>query len=399
MHRLNILDPKISEGLHPLWRLAFRPGFLFGAAFAALSLIYWVAVFSGMAPWQGTVSPFWWHGHEMLFGFGLAIAVGFLLTAVQTWTGIPGTEGSRLQWLFGSWLLARLSLLMPFQEAWLVALTADAVFVLLALGEFGSRVLACRQWRNLPPVLLIGALGVLNGFSYALREDPAAVQSLHYGVLNVFALLMVFMGGRVIPFFTARRMGWPPIPNNGWLDRIALLTTVFVVAAVLAQMQEWAPVWQRILYLIAGIANLLRLQEWRGWRTWRQPLLWSLHLSYAFIPLTFLLMALAPESVVAQSHVLHLLAIGAMGGMILAMTARVSLGHTGRPLEISPLIALALACIAAAAVLRGLLPIFEPAWLQPATWLAGGLWTLGFSVFLFYYVPVLLQPRVDGRPG
>ena len=73
-----------------------------------------------------------WHRHEMPFGFGLAIIAGFLLTAVQTWTGQTAPSGNRLMGLAVIWLAARLGwlfnlplpLLLPLEAAFLFAVAA-----------------------------------------------------------------------------------------------------------------------------------------------------------------------------------------------------------------------------------------------------------------------------------
>ncbi|MCZ6831503.1 MAG: NnrS family protein [Gammaproteobacteria bacterium] len=61
-------------------------------------------------------------------------------------------------------------------------------------------------------------------------------------------------------------------------------------------------------------------------------MLWSLHLSYLFIPLGLLGLALVIPDPLASKQVMHLLGIGAVARVILATIARVSLGCTGRPL-------------------------------------------------------------------
>ncbi len=121
-----VLDRRKAMAILPLRRLAFRPFFLAGCVLALLVVPLWLAAFTGrLSAWQPAGGWLAWHRHELLFGFGLAIIAGFLLTAVQTWTAIPGLSGKRLATLALLWLGARL--------AWLV----DAPWPLLTLLELG----------------------------------------------------------------------------------------------------------------------------------------------------------------------------------------------------------------------------------------------------------------------
>ena len=129
------------------------------------------------------------------------------------------------------------------------------------------------------------------------------------------------------------------------------------------------------------------------------PLLWSLHLSYLFIPLGLLGLALVIPDPVASKQLMHLLAIGATAGMILAMIARVALGHTGRPLEVGAGVSACFALLATGALLRSLLPLMWPATTMLSWRLSALCWIAAFAIFLWYYTPILLAARPDGKPG
>lgn len=72
----------------PFLEHPFHPFFLLGAAFAAASVVAWAGMLGQQWSFATAMPPLLWHGHEMLFGFGAAIVVGFVLTAAQNWTGI-----------------------------------------------------------------------------------------------------------------------------------------------------------------------------------------------------------------------------------------------------------------------------------------------------------------------
>jgi len=97
---------------------------------------------------------------------------------------------------------------------------------------------------------------------------------------------------------------------------------------------------------------------------------------------------------------LHTLTVGGIGLIVLAMIARISLGHTGRSLQIGPMVVMAFVALVGAVLLRAVLPMVTPG--APSTLVYGGsiaFWVLGFGAFIFAYLPILTRPRVDGRPG
>jgi uncharacterized protein involved in response to NO len=391
-------QPAAATEIRPLWRLAFRAGFLGAALFAVLGMARWLYWMTRPQVWQGELPPNWWHAHEMIFGFALPVVAGFLLTAVATWTGTQGTRGRRLRLLFGLWLLARLVLWLA--PGWmLLAWLAEMLFIALTMFELGIRVWPCRQWRNMLflPVLLI--LALLDSASYRCVGDLSATTGLHYGAVWMVAALVVIVGGRVTPVFTANRLGLTIEPLPGWLEALAIGSVILVglVRAVLPSLPGGNGL--QLLCVATGLLHLYRLAHWQGWKTREVPLLWSMHLSYLCIPLALLGLALAGDDPIAGKNMMHLLAIGTVGGMILAMMCRVSLGHTGRPLEVPAYLAWAFAAIIAAAVIRSLLPWLAPQ-LTALAWRSSSvLWIFAFSCFLYHYLPVLTRPRTDGKPG
>ncbi|QTF92938.1 NnrS family protein [Halomonas sp. BM-2019] len=387
----------------PVARLAFRPFFLLASLFSVLALVVWFAFWHGdilLRPHGGLM---WWHQHEMIFGFGAAVAVGFLLTAAQNWTGQPSLRGAPLLGLVGLWLAARLLLAFPLGLPAGVLMAVDLAFLPLAALALGRMVAAARQWRNLVfvPILLLMAvanlamhLGVMRGQLPPIREGG------YLGVLLI-ATLMVLLGGRVIPFFTSRRLGRPKPADWTMLERLSLWSIYAVVLLQLAVLLEvelprgllgWT-------MLVAAAANGVRLARWDGLRTLGEPLLWGLHLSYAFIVVGLVMWALALTGVFRVELALHALAIGGIASMMLAMMSRVSLGHTGREIRTLPGIGLGLALMFAGAVLRSPILAMFP---QITHWtynLSILFWCIAYLVFLFHYTVPLLSTRADGKDG
>jgi uncharacterized protein involved in response to NO len=383
-----------SMSMSALWALAFRPGFLLAALFAVLAVARWLLYLNGVTAWNLEINPYWWHGHEMIFGFALPVVAGFLLTAVATWTGTKGTTGWRLQLLFGLWLAARLLLWLAPSLAWLAWL-AETLFLLLIVYELTTRVWSRRQWRNMwfPPLLLV--LATLNAASYSLMEDPEQTAKLHFAAIWLITVFVVIIGGRVTPLFTANGLGLKLPAAPAWLEYSAIVSAIAVALCTLLLPSLDI----RLLCLATGLLHLYRMTLWQGWKSLGEPLLWSMHLSYLCIPLTLFALAATGNDNADYRNLMHLLAIGTVAGMILAMMSRVSLGHTARPLVIPGWLAAAFGMVILAALIRSLLPLLAPG-LTDSAWLWSGLlWILAFSLFLLRNLPILTSPRADGKPG
>lgn len=382
-----------------LWQLAFRPGFLGAASAAVGSMLLWMLVLEGAVSWSPEFPIAWWHAHEMLFGFAIPVVVGFALTAVATWTGTKGTTGARLMLLFAAWLAARLLLLLPLAAALPLAALADTLFIIGAAWELGTRIIGARQARNYAFIPILSLFAGGNLLSYANHDRPEVSVHIHYAILLLFILLIGFVGGRVIPFFTSRRLDFEQPPILPWLDYGALALLLMVVAlAASGSLLEGCGELQ-ILLLVAALAHLLRLCRWQGWRSGAEPLLWSLHLSYLFIPAGLTALALVIPNPVATKNIMHLLGVGAMAGVILSMMARVSLGHTGRPLQAAKLVTGSFALLALGALVRGALPVLLPAATLWSWRISALCWLLAFGGFLICYTCALLTRRPDGKPG
>ncbi|MGK7871014.1 NnrS family protein [Falsiroseomonas sp. E2-1-a20] len=381
----------------------FRPFFLLVGIWAPLGVALWVAALAGLAVPDGPLPLQRWHGHEMLAGFVAAAVIGFLLTAVPNWTGRRDYAGAPLLALLVVFLAGRLVLLpgspLPIGAAAPIALAglpATLLLLLPALIKAGKLRLAG------PPLLV---LGFWTGDVLMLGEAAGwwAGETWRIGQLlmaNMAMMLVGVIGGRIIPSFTLnvlRRTDRPaaPQPLPG-VDRAAILGLLAVVVVDLAAPDGMVA---GGVAAVAALMVALRLSRWHGFRTLGQPILWVLHLAYGFVPLTLATKAVAllAEAPWAQ-HWLHLQGAGALALMILAVSTRATLGHTGRDLVASPATVAAYVLVALAAVVRVFGPGVTSDPLVPLV-VAASFWTLGFGLFLLAYGPILLRPRADGIPG
>ena len=399
---LNIVDKAKEDKVMPLFRLGFRPFFLFASLYAMLCIPIWLWLRTHGQPDLLAVPALWWHVHELLFGFAMAVVMGFVLTAVQNWTGIRGTHSWALAGLFSLWLLPRL--LFWTSAPLPLILAIESLFILGCAVAVAQRVIKTKRWKNLFFVPLFLLAMVINALSYiSINSHPVLDIQLPFtssvlwqAMIWWFALLLSIMGARVIPFFTATKLGVDKPTSHLWLESAANIPLILLF--ILSLIPSLNAQWSAPLLLLAGVFQLIRLYRWQGLKTLHEPLLWSLHLGYAFIPLSLFVMGF--KLFPGFWHVLlHLIAIGSIGGVILAMIARVTMGHTGRNIYQGPNMTWAFSAIACAALVRTFAILWWPQWMNELLWLAGGLWCFAFGLFAFKFGPMLIKPRIDGHPG
>ncbi|MBI2088184.1 MAG: NnrS family protein, partial [Deltaproteobacteria bacterium] len=281
--------------------------------------------------------------------------------------------------------------------AWLIA-TVDLAFLPALAVTLAIPLLSTGQRRNLIFLPLLGALVVadlmvhLELMGYAERSARAGT----FLGLNLVVLLIVIMGGRVIPFFTERTL--PGVVPKRWRT-VEWSSPATVVAFLIAELVLPNSMLAGGVAALAAASNAVRFIGWYTNRFWSVPLLWVLHLGYAWVVAGFGLKALAGLGLVSPQYTVHAFTVGGIGVLTLGMMARVSLGHTGRPLKATTSVAIAFALVNFAAAARGIFPMVFPGWLPHLVAVSGGLWIAAFAVFLAVYTPILTQPRVDGRLG
>lgn len=391
---MQLLDRKRALAIAPFWRLGFRPFFVAGALFAVLAIALWAAALHGLTNPAVPGGMLAWHRHEMPFGFGLAIIAGFLLTAVQTWTGSPGLSGRPLVALFGLWLAARLVWFFHVPLALLIAL--QLAFIGLFIAQMARQLITARQRNNYPILLVLGLLALCQSVTLAglVHGDDSLQRRGALAALWLIAVMLSLIGGRVIPFFTQRGLGRvEAFAAHPRLDRLLLVCGVLVSALFASGHNLQARSWLAVPFIVLSVLHGLRLWRWHLRGVWHVPLLWSLHLAYAWLLLATLGMAAWHLGWLAQPSLAnHALAVGAMGGLILAMMARVSLGHTGRALQPPRAMSWAFGLLNLGALIRVSAG-------SSGLWLAALCWAVAFALFAWYYAPMLCRARVDGHPG
>ena len=377
-----------------LWQLGFRPFYLLASIFAALSIPLWALQFSGQLGRAWFAGPLW-HGHEMLFGFTLAVIVGFLFTAGRNWTGQPTPTGPALIALCALWLAARILAMTPFVAA---AAIADIAFPLAAAVGLAVPFWKAGNRRN---YFFVGLLLVLAGASAAMhleRLGAIAVPGWAGLVLglDVVLLILCVMGGRVIPMFTNNGVPGTQASRDPRLEKAAL---GLVIALVLVDLVRASGGWVALVAGAAALAHGWRWWRWQPWRTLRTPLVWVLHAAYLWIVLHLALRSLAALGLASPSLAAHALTTGAIGLMVVGMMTRTTRGHTGRPLRADRFDVACYLLVLLAGLVRVGLPLAAPALLMPAVQVSAALWAAAFALFAVRYWPALSRARLDGKPG
>jgi len=364
-----------------LFDLGFRPFYLLAGAYAALAVPLWALQYGGWLPGANIL----WHAHEMIFGYAFAVIAGFLLTAVRVWTGRPTPTGAALAAIAALWLLARALALVSLPAA----AAAGAVFAIAVAGGIGQPLIASGNRRNLFFIALVLALGAAG---VALQTYPQLGVAIG---LDVVLFVMTVVAGRVVPMFTNNGVPGAGARRSAWLESAALGSILLLIALDAFELASMAAA----VALIAAALHAARLALWNPHRTLRHPLVWILHVSYAWIVAHLALRGLAGFGLVPVALATHALTVGAIGGLTLGMMTRTARGHTARPLDAGRAEIAAYVLVQAAAAARVLVPLVLPAAHFAASLVSAALWFAAFATFTIAYYPILSRPRLDGEPG
>jgi uncharacterized protein involved in response to NO len=367
----------------PLFAYGFRPFFLLAAIFAALAVPLWLAVYTGNVALPSPLPASLWHGHEMLFGYALAVVAGFLFARL---------EGGELALLLGAWLLARV-----------VAVVPDPGLLLAAAGSLFPLLLAVRAGALFLPAAKKGSnrlfAPIFAGFLLAeLLYQGGQIGFVPDGLgltlaVDLVTLLLVLMGGRVIPAATAgalhRRGQQLRSRVQPHLERATLAGLAVMIVSDLLSLWGIAA----MAALVAGALTALRLARWRIAVILDQPELWSLHLGYAWLALGLLVKGAA--MVIDRSMLIdlqHALTIGGLGTLSLVMILRTSAARRIPSIAAPRAVGMIAVAITLASLVRLAAPFFGPpagAWALLA---AAALWSIGAAGALVLHL-ALARPE------
>ena len=376
----------------------FRPFFLGAGLQAALAMggwIMWIFLLRAKAAPESltiAVPVHLWHAHEMIFGYGLAVAAGFFLTAVPSWTGKQPVRGTMLGILFALWLAARLAswfsaLLPPIAVA-----LPELAFIGMLSALVGHALLSGWSKRNFLFLPVLAAMFVAAVLYHLKFPYPA-----HILGLDTLLVLLTVIGGRVVPAFTTnalRRDGVEPLPSTSSKRGVAAVLSV--VALAVADLALPGSTTTGVISIIAGLLIANRMIGWRTPKVLNSPILWILHLGYGWLAVGLILKGVAlVTGVITEITAIHALTIGAIGSMTMGVMSRAALGHTGRELKVTTAIATAYLLISLAAIIRIASGVLPARLHDEAVLASGAVWITAFLIFAATYWPILTRPRVS----
>ncbi len=379
---------------HPLWLVGFRPFFTL-AILAGMSLpVLWALVYSGVisAP-AHTFQPMQWHAHEMFFGFGWAVLGGFLLTATKNWVKVRGYHGYALIFLASAWLFERAG--MWFEGTWpqLLFYISNNLFLIAIVAMVMWTLIKNRKadfYRDNYFFLLILPAFLLTKNLLLSTEHLQSGMTMAVGLFRVAILVML---ERTLFDFMKGAFQVEILLNPLLNKSIKLLAVLLVFPALLP-----APLAGGIALLLAMLL-LGRLVYWKPQLGLRRLDIGIMYLGCLAVIAQLLIefFRLTGHSALSASLSVHVFTFGAMGLIIPAMLIRISKGHTGRKVIFDAIDKLALYFMMLAFVLRIIAPQIYPASYTMWIALAAACWFACFAILGWRYIPILMQPRVDGR--
>lgn len=375
----------------------FRPFFLLGSLAGAVLVPWWSLNYDSVAETGSGLAGIPWHSHEMIFGFTMAIIAGFLLTAVENWTGRPTARGPFLAVLVALWSIGRLVSVGGVTAS--IANLAELSFLPVLTVAIAIPLVATRNRRNYLFLVLLPLLWLCDAHHHLKHSGllPQSFLRSDLVAVDLIVVIMVVITGRIVPLFTRNAIDNPRIRPIPALNTAAMVATIVVAVVEVFSSTGFV---MAVVASVAAILVMARTVFWGVGGTLKRPILWILHLGHAWIAVGLLLKAVASVSfAINPSVAVHALTAGAIGTLILGMLARVTLGHTGRTIETSPVVAVAFVLITVAALLRVLGPWIRPDLTRTALIASAICWSLAFSFYLIGNVRYLLTPRPDGKQG
>ncbi|AZO23559.1 hypothetical protein EJ070_24705 [Mesorhizobium sp. M1E.F.Ca.ET.045.02.1.1] len=340
--------------------LIFHPAGVFFALAAMVAVILpWLWLLPLADPGQA-------HVRLGIFGFGGMAVSGYLLTAQRAWTGAePPLPTLGLATLA---LGARMLALAEPEAVWLASLPLLVVALAILLP-----VMRARRWDKMPLALVPLGLVIAEG-ALVRHQIQAAALPLAMGAL------ILAVGGRMIAAFLieeCRRRGLPQRPAARTWPGLAMmgfgvLSSGSIGTSALAITALW----------------VLRT-AWTGVGAW--PASRMLCIAYATLAAGLLGIVAARVGMLPPLAQTHLLTMGAMGSMVVAVAARVSMRRV-KDVGLMPLTRhwIALWLIFAATGARCLAEIATPH--HALMTMAGIAWSAAWLLFLSAHLAALRQP-------
>ncbi|WP_108398578.1 NnrS family protein [Devosia submarina] len=371
----------------------FRPFFLAAAIWGFGAMGLWVLALSGSFTLSVAYGPTSWHAHEMLFGYSSAALAGFVLTTIPNWTGRLPVSGLPLLGLFLLWCAGRVALLCADIVGSVPAAAVDSIFLPVLFAVCAREIVGGKKWKDIKIVSGILALSIANIlFHYSVIGGYWTATSSRLAI-SAYVMLIMIIGGRILPSFTRNWLSKRgeirfPVPYNTF-DTLSL---VIALAALFAWVIKPEGPVTGVLCLAASAVQAFRLSRWRGWTTGAEGLVVILHAAYGFVVLGFAAVAASAVGVFDPLSALHVMTVGCIGTMTLAVMTRATRGHTGLELHASPITVASYGAMVFAALLRPIAGVLPDAYMALVS-LSGAAWIAAFLLYLIEYARPLASKR------
>jgi len=347
--------------------------------FATAALFSIVVVWRTTAVYAGFLDPAGlpiarWHGHEMIFGFALAIMGGYFSATIPR---------RSIMLLLVAWGLGRVVYLLQPEAPGLLPAGLAAYPLLLFLYAGAPLLRAAKTWRNRIFAVILALFPLAELALAAAPAEPSREASLALTGVLLLTLMMFTMGGRISAAATSgalrkrgieiRHPAHPGLEKAGLLALAALIASQLINAAA-----PLAPLLSAALAIIIGV----RLWRWRFWAI-RDGSVSGLHLGFAWLAIGFVLLAARPLlAVITTTDILHALTVGALGTLSLTIMTRIMLQRARHPITVGAAGLTPVALVTIAAALRLAVPLSDH---------AGGLliaaalaWSAAYLAFVFF---------------
>jgi uncharacterized protein involved in response to NO len=368
-------------------RDAFRPFYLGGSLVAAFAIPLWLGMWYHPS-FTPSLPALYWHTHEMVFGFAVAIIIGFLFTAARNWTGLALPDGVPLAILVLLWFAGRVGVFFFYSTP---AAIIDSLLLPIVAGVLAFKFIRARSFASIPLVGVLSALAIANiAFHAAVLRwiGLAPLGAIEFGLMMVVLIEMI-IGGRIVPAFTASAIPGVRQRRSARLNRAAIV----LAAAAFVSDASRAPLWLiASLSIVAGTLAVVQAIGWNPLASRSKSILWILHAAYAFIPIGLFLLGMSWMNVLPRSAAIHALGVGSMGGLIIGMITRTALGHSGRPVRAGCAETICYTLVLLAAALRVSASLVPPASMTLMLG-AGSAWSAAFLLYAITYAPILCRAR------
>ena len=356
----------------------FRLFFPLACLGAWVALLPWLALL--LAPQHAGLFPLHWHAFAFLNLCAGAGFVGFLMTALPSWTSDPAPRSIHSYLLLALW--GGILFAMPWPA---LALLSSILFWLYLSGYTAWCVIRNRRSNLTSFVITMGMLSALT-IRYAFRPDGATLHQM-VDTMLIGVALVNFRVGRVLGNEALKTGGHGELrfmPNPYAKNISTLILGLYIAVGALGaadNVQGW-------LALAVAAAFAARLQDWHS------LMLLRAHYVRANYSVSLVLAVGYAATGIAQlfapalySPARHLLAIAAMLAMVLTIMSIAGIRHSGLKLNFYRDTRLALVLVLCGGLSRSLGALYAPSittiYLIPAVCIAAA-----FTLYALRYVGI-----------